>query len=120
MVTDPKKAMLAILIFPAGLFWCGICFFGVMFFSHGMFADLSLFLFSLLPIIGLFCLVVAYFSVIRFPKVSGFSAITVLIGFVALGIGIYIGFFTEIWFILTALSLFLGGLMLLVEYVRGT
>ncbi len=113
-----KKIMLGLLIFPAGVFWFAVCLLGLSIFGHGAFRDLTSFLIALLPVVGILCLVTAYFAIIKFPVIGKFSVVMTLLGLISLIFGAGIGLFEEIWFVIFGISIGLGGLLYLREYVR--
>ncbi|AOW78710.1 hypothetical protein A3Q34_18835 [Colwellia sp. PAMC 20917] len=56
----------------------------------------------------------------RYPKISQFTLYTIDLGCAVLVIGLFIGFYDEPWFLVSAISLFLGSTFIMVEYDRGT
>ena len=115
-----KKVALITLVIPASIHWLGMCLFGLAIFAHGAFRDLPSFLLTLVTLVGLFSLIVAIVSVARYPKISQFTVCTIGLGCAALVIALCIGFYDEPWFLVSAISLFLGSAFIMVEYVRGT
>ena len=115
-----KKVALITLVVPACIHWLVMCLFGLAIFAHGAFRDLPSFFLTLVTLAGLFSLAVAIISVIRYPKISQFTVYTIGLGCAALAIALYIGFYAETWFLISAISLFLGSAFIMVEYVRGT
>ena len=115
-----KKVALITLVIPASIHWLGMCLFGLAIFAHGAFRDLPLFFLTLVTLVGLFSLIVAIVSVARYPKISQFTVYIIGLGCAALVIALCIGFYDEPWFLVSAISLFLGSAFIMVEYVKGT
>ena len=115
-----KKVALITLVIPASIPWLGMCFFGLAIFAHGAFRDFQTFFLTLVTLAGLFSLIVAIISAARYPKISQFTVYTIGLGCASLVIALCIGFYDEPWFLISAISLFLGSAFIMVEYVRGT
>lgn len=115
-----KKIALVILVIPASIHWLVMCLFGLAIFAHGAFRDLPSFFLTLVTLAGLFSLIVAIVSVARYPKISQFTVYTIGLGCAVLAIALYIGFYAETWFLISAFSLLLSSGFIMVEYVRGT
>lgn len=115
-----KKVALITLVIPASIHWLGMCLFGFAIFAHGAFRDLPSFFLTLATLAGLFSLLVAVVSVIRYPKISKFTIYVIGLGCSVLSIALYMGIYSEPWFLISASSLFLGSAFIMVEYVRGT
>ncbi|WP_444922698.1 hypothetical protein ACJJH9_00040 (plasmid) [Microbulbifer sp. DLAB2-AF] len=115
-----KKLLLLLLIVPSGFLWAGMCFLGISIFFHGMFRDFGSFFLSLLSLIGLFCVVTAIVASIRYPKINALSVYSALLGIAAIVVGVYIGVPFAPLLLASAVSLMVGGIFLVVEYVRGT
>ncbi|MFD2165883.1 hypothetical protein ACFSJY_06350 [Thalassotalea euphylliae] len=114
-----KKGVLIALILPAGFHWLGISLLGLMIFARDTFRDLpSLFVISTITV-GIIALSVAVMSVICYPKISQFSVYSVSAGCTSLTIALFMGFYGSPSFLISAISLYLGSIFLIVEYVRG-
>lgn len=114
-----KKALLVLLIFPASIHWLGMTLLGLMIFANGTFYDVASFFVTAIILVGLFSLGVAFFSAIRYPKISGFSVYSIGAGCAALAIALYMGLYAETSFLISACSLFLGSLIIMVDFVRS-
>ncbi|WP_041590362.1 hypothetical protein [Teredinibacter turnerae] len=115
-----KKLLLVILIAPAGLLWVGMCLFGLSIFSHAMFREFGSFALTILSFIGLGCVITAIVASFRYPKISAVSVYAASFGIAAMVIGMYIGVPYSHVLAVSAVSLLVGGVFLLIEYVRGT
>ena len=114
-----KKVLLVLLIFPASIHWLGMTLLGLIIFAQGTFYDIASFFVTVLILVGLFSLGVAFFSVIRYPKISSFTVCSIGAGCAALTIALYMGLYAETPFLISACSLFLGSLIIMVDYVRS-
>lgn len=114
-----KKIALITLVIPASIHWAGICIFSLYIFAQGAFLNLPSFFLTLVTLVGLFSLMVAIVSVVRYPKISEFTVYTIGLGCVSLIIAIYIGFYEVPQLLISATSLFLASAFIMVEYVRG-
>tara|TARA_E500000331_G_C17142214_1_gene663266 strand:- start:574 stop:849 length:276 start_codon:yes stop_codon:yes gene_type:complete len=86
-----KKISLLIIVVPASIHWLGI-----------------------------FSLGVAIYTVIHYLKISKFAVYSIGLGCGVLLVALYMRLYTETPSLISVCFLFLGGMIIIIEYVRGT
>ncbi len=117
-----KRIFLALLIVPSALLWALMCTAAIGFYGEGIISgDFQVFPVVLLSIIGLSCLAAVVTALFKYPKTTIFLAYSISLGIVTMLIGMYTFWplFNPILAI-SAISLLIGSIFLLIEHIRHT